>query len=114
MDTKHAVKHADDHTFETAILKGGRPALVDFWAPWCGPCRALAPILEALAGEYGERLDVVKVDIDESPQTALQYGVRSIPTLLFIKDGQVRETKIGMASREDLAAMIDRNLKSIN
>jgi len=110
MDMKHVVKYTNDDNFETDVLKKGRPVLVDFWAPWCGPCRAIGPILEALAGEYGERLDVVKVNIDESPKTAQQFGVRSIPTLLLIKDGQVQETKIGMAPREDLAAIIDRNL----
>jgi len=110
MDTKHTVKHADDHTFEADVLKGDKLALVDFWAPWCGPCRAIGPILEELAGEYGSRLDVVKINVDESPQTAQKYGVRSIPTLLFIKNGQVQETQIGMVPKGELAAIIDRNL----
>jgi thioredoxin 1 len=110
MDTNNAVKHADDHTFEATVLKAENLALVDFWAPWCGPCRAIGPILEELAGEYGARLDVVKINVDENPQTAQKYGVRSIPTLLFIKDGQVQETKVGMAPKDELAAIIDRNL----
>lgn len=104
------IKHVDDQNFSTAVLKSEKPALVDFWAPWCGPCRAVGPILEELAGEYGERLNVVKVNIDDNPKTALQYGVRSIPTLLFIKNGVVKETKIGLAPKGELAAIIDRNL----
>jgi len=104
------VKHIDDQNFSTAVLQSEKPALVDFWAPWCGPCRTIGPIVEELADEYGGRLDVVKVNIDDNPKTALQYGVRSIPTLLFIKDGTVKETKIGLAPKEELAAMIDRNL----
>jgi thioredoxin 1 len=110
MDTKHTVKHADDLTFETVVLQSRKPALVDFWAPWCGPCRAIGPIIEELAGQYGARLDVVKVNVDESPKIAQKYKVRSIPTLLFFKDGQVRETKIGMAPKDALADVIDRNL----
>ena len=110
MDTKQMVKHADDGTFQTVVLQGVKPVLVDFWAPWCGPCRAIGPILEELAGEYEARLNVVKVNVDENPQTAQHYGIRSIPTLLFIKDGKLKETKIGMASKAELAAILDRNL----
>lgn len=112
MDMQHEIKHADDASFEMNVLRSEKPALVDFWAPWCGPCRALGPVLEELAGRYGEVVDVVKVNIDENPKTAMRYGVRSIPTLLFISDGQVRETKVGLAPRDELAAMIDRHLKS--
>ena len=110
MNTKQMVKHADDHNFQTVVLQGDKPVLVDFWAPWCGPCRAIGPILEELAGEYEARLDIVKVNVDENPQTAQQYGIRSIPTLLFIKDGKLQETQIGMASKAELAAILDRNL----
>jgi thioredoxin 1 len=110
MNTKQMVKHADDHNFQAVVLQGDKPVLVDFWAPWCGPCRAIGPILEELAGEYEARLDVVKVNVDDNPQTAQQYGIRSIPTLLFIKDGKLKETQIGMASKAELAAILDRNL----
>jgi len=110
MDTKHAVKHADDHTFETAILKGGRPALVDFWAPWCGPCKALGPAVEALAGQYGDKIKVAKVNIDDHPKTAETYGVMSIPTLILFKEGKVLDTLIGLVPRERLEAFIGKAL----
>ena len=110
METKEWVGHADDSTFESAVLKTDRPALVDFWAPWCGPCRALAPVLEEIGKEYDGRANVIKVNVDESPKTAANYGVRSIPTLLFIREGKVRETLVGLTTKDKLAALIDRNL----
>jgi thioredoxin 1 len=110
MDTKELIKHANDGNFETMVLKGNKPALVDFWAPWCGPCRALGPILEELANEYSERVNVVKVNIDDNPVISGKYGVRSIPTLLMIKDGKVVDTKIGLLPKNQLADLINRNL----
>ena len=110
METKEGVGHADDNTFESAVLKTDRPALVDFWAPWCGPCRALAPVLEEIAKAYDVRANVIKVNVDESPKTASHYGVQSIPTLLFIREGKVRETLVGLTAKDKLAALIDRNL----
>ncbi len=110
METKEWVGHADDNTFESAVLKTERPALVDFWAPWCGPCRALAPVLEEIAKAYDGRANVIKVNVDESPKTAANYGVRGIPTLLFIREGNVRETLVGLTTKDKLAALIDRNL----
>jgi thioredoxin 1 len=110
METKGIVGHADDANFESAVLKADRPALVDFWAPWCGPCRALAPIMEEVGKEYDGRANVIKVNVDESPKTAANYGVRSIPTLLFIREGKVRETLVGLTTKDKLAAFIDRNL----
>jgi len=110
METKEWVGHADDNTFESAVLKKGRPALVDFWAPWCGPCRALAPVLEGIAQTYDGRANVIKVNVDESPKTAANYGIRSIPTLLFIQEGKVRETLVGLTTKDKLAALIDRNI----
>ena len=92
------------------MLKTDRPALVDFWAPWCGPCRALAPVLEEIATAYDGRANVIKVNVDESPKTASNYGVQSIPTLLFTREGKVRETLIGLTTKDKLAALIDRNL----
>lgn len=111
MADKEYVTHADDNTFEALILKTDKPALVDFWAPWCGPCRTIGPVLEEIAKDYSGRVNVVKVNVDESPETSRKYGVRSIPTLLFINGGQVRETQIGSLPKTQLAAFIDRNLK---
>lgn len=108
IDTQEFVKHVDDNAFETVVLKGDKPALVDFWAPWCGP--AIGPVLEEIAKSYVDQLNVVKVNVDESPKISKLYGVRSIPTLLFIRDGQVRETKIGMLPKDQLTALIERNL----
>jgi thioredoxin 1 len=110
METKEWVGHAADNNFESAVLKTDRPALVDFWAPWCGPCRAHAPVLEEIAKAYDGRANVIKVNVDESPKTAANYGVRSIPTLLFIREGKVRETLVGLTTKDKLAALIDRNL----
>ena len=110
METKSLVGHADDNTFESAVLKTDRPTLVDFWATWCGPCRALAPILEEIGKEYNGRTNVIKVNVDESPKTAANYGIRSIPTLLFIREGKVRETLVGLTTAGNLAEFIDRNL----
>jgi thioredoxin 1 len=110
MDTNSFVKHADRSTFEDIVLKADRPTLVDFWAPWCGPCRAIGPVLEDLARSYNGRVNVVKVNVDESPQVAQRYNVMSIPALLVFRDGQVRDTQVGFSSKEHLAAMIDKNL----
>jgi thioredoxin 1 len=110
MANKEYVAHADDNTFDDLALKTDNPALVDFWAPWCGPCRTIGPVLEEIAKEYDGRVNVVKVNVDESPETSRKFGVRSIPTLLFIKGGQVQETKIGSLPKAQLAALIDRNI----
>jgi thioredoxin 1 len=111
MAEKEYVTHADDNTFDALALKTGDPALVDFWAPWCGPCRTIGPVLEEIARDYSGRVNVVKVNVDESPETSRKYGVRSIPTLLFINGGQVRETQIGSLPKAQLMAFIDRNIK---
>jgi thioredoxin 1 len=110
MSNSDFVKHADDSNFNTIVLKEEKLSLVDFWAPWCGPCRAVGPILEELAAEYNDRVNVVKVNVDDNPATASQYGVQSIPTLLFIKNGKVADKQIGLASKNKLAALIDKNL----
>ncbi len=99
-----------DATFEEQVLKSEAPVLVDFWAEWCAPCRALAPVIEELATEYGERLRVVKVDVDANPTTAAKLQVRAMPTLLFIKNGQVTDSVVGTQPKRKLSEHIDRLL----
>ncbi len=110
MSNSEFVKHADDSNFSTIVLKEEKPTLVDFWAPWCGPCRAIGPILEELAVQYGEKVNIVKVNVDDNQAIAAQYGVRSIPTLILVKNGKVQETQVGLLSKNQLAALIDKNL----
>jgi len=110
MSNSEFVKHADDINFSTVVLKEEKPTLVDFWAPWCGPCRAIGPLLEELAAEYKDRVNIVKVNVDDNPSTASQYGVQSIPTLIFIKNGRVADTKIGMLSKNQLAALLSKHV----
>jgi len=110
MSKSEFVKCADDNNFNTLVLEEVKPSLVDFWAPWCGPCRAIGPILEELAVEYNERVNIVKVNIDDNPATASRYGIQSIPTLMFIKNGQVQDTKIGLLSKDKLAELLNKNL----
>jgi thioredoxin 1 len=110
MSNTELVKHADDSNFGTIVLKEEKPTLVDFWAPWCGPCRAIGPILEELAAQYGEKVNIVKVNVDDNPATASQYGVRSIPTLILVKNGKVQDTQIGLLSKNQLTALLDKYL----
>ncbi|MEU3955964.1 thioredoxin, partial [Streptomyces achromogenes] len=89
------VKTVTDATFEEEVLKSDKPVLVDFWAEWCGPCRMIAPSLEAIADEYGDKIQIVKLNIDENPNTAAKYGVMSIPTLNVYQGGDVAKTIVG-------------------
>ena len=104
------IKTVTDANFEAEVLESPQPVLVDFWAAWCGPCRALAPIFEEAAENHHEKVTFAKIDIDESPQTPSKYGVMSIPTLILFKNGQVKATKMGLLSKSQLAAFIDSNL----
>jgi thioredoxin 1 len=103
-------KPVTDASFETDVLKAGAPVLVDFWAEWCSPCRAIAPALEELGSEYAGKLQVVKVNIDENPLTPSQFGVRGIPTLILFKDGKPAATQVGAAPKSALKAWIDKSL----
>lgn len=100
-------KPVSDNTFEVDVLRASGPVLVDFWAEWCGPCKMIAPVLEDLADELGDRLTVAKVNIDENPLTPSRYGVRGIPTLLLFKDGQVAATKIGAMPKNQLKDWVE-------
>lgn len=104
------IVNATDASFETDVLKADGPVLVDYWAPWCGPCKMVAPILDELASEYQGRLTIVKVNVDENPATAQKFGVRGIPTLSLFKSGNVEATKVGALSKSQLTAFLDSNI----
>ena len=103
-------KAVTDSTFDADVLKSEAPVLVDFWAEWCGPCRAIAPSLEKLGTEFAGKLDIVKVNIDENPETPNNYAVRGIPTLILFKDGKPAATQVGAAPKSALKAWIQKSL----
>lgn len=100
-------KPVNDANFEAEVLKASGLVLVDFWAEWCGPCRMLGPVLEEVAAEMGGKVTIVKMNVDESPNTPGQYGIRSIPTLILFKDGQMVETKVGSIPKQSLVAWLN-------
>ena len=108
-DTK-STKIVTDATFDVEVLKSDKPVLVDFWAPWCGPCRQIAPALDELAGEYEGRAKIVKVNVDENPEIASRFNVQAIPTLLVFVKGQVVEQTRGAAPKPVLAKLLDAQL----
>ena len=101
-----------DQSFATDVLGADKPVLVDFWAEWCGPCRMIAPALEEIAGEIGERVDIVKLNIDENPDTPTRYGVRGIPTMVLFKDGKPVAQKVGAAPRSQIQQWLEAEIQS--
>ena len=103
-------KAVTDQSFETEVLGSSTPVLVDFWAEWCGPCRMIAPALEELSGTLGDKVSIVKINIDENPDTPGKYGVRGIPTMLLFKDGQPVAQKVGAAPRSQIQSWLEAQL----
>jgi len=100
----------DDGSFEAEVLKADQPVLVDFWAPWCGPCKAIAPIIEELAADFGDKIKFTKLNVDDSPVTPGKYGIRAIPTLIFFKGGEVSDQITGMVAKSKLQESINKVL----
>ncbi len=107
---QNEVVHLDDDDFETLVIRSKKPALVDFWADWCQPCHIMAPTVEALAEEYGDRILVAKLDVDANPMTTHKYGIRGIPALLLFKDGQLVQQILGVKPKEEIARIIENKL----
>jgi thioredoxin 1 len=104
------VQTVSDASFEGDILKSDKPVLVDFWAPWCGPCRSVAPLVDDLATQYSGKIKVAKINVDESTEVATRYQITSIPTFILFKDGQVKDRALGALPKSEFVKLIDRNL----
>ncbi len=104
------IHHVTDANFEGEVLQSPAPVLVDYWAEWCGPCKMIAPILDEVAKDYGGKLKVAKLNIDDNQATPAKYGIRGIPTLMLFKGGNIVATKVGALSKSQLAAFLDSNL----
>jgi thioredoxin 1 len=105
------IQAVGDDDFQSMVLEADKPVLVDFWAPWCGPCKAIAPVLEAIAAQYSDKIQVVKINVDDHTDTPSQYGVRGIPTLMLFKGGEVLATQVGAVTQAQLTSFIDAHVK---
>lgn len=105
-----SIKNVSDASFEADVLNASGPVLVDYWAPWCGPCKMIAPLLEDAAEQYGDRVTIAKLNVDDNPETAAKFGVRGIPTLMLFKDGKAVTTKVGAMSRQQFSSFLDEHL----
>lgn len=104
------IVYVTDSSFDTDVLQSEKPVLVDYWAEWCGPCKMIAPILDAVSTEYEAKITVAKLDVDENQATSMKYGVRGVPTLMLFKDGNVVATHVGALTKSQLTAFIDGNI----
>lgn len=104
------IKEVSDATFDAEVIQSETPVLVDFWAPWCGPCKAIAPVLEAISKDFEGQLKIVKCNVDDNPSTPSSYGIRAIPTLIFFKGGEKVEQIVGMVEKSKLEQTIKNNL----
>jgi thioredoxin 1 len=104
------IVHTNDSNFNADVLQSAKPVLLDFWAEWCGPCKMIAPLLDEAASDYADKLSIVKLNVDENPNTPQKFGIRSIPTLMLFKDGTVHAQKLGAMSKSRLTEFLDSNL----
>ncbi len=104
------IKNVSDDSFATDVLASDKPVLVDYWAAWCGPCKMIAPMLEEVAKEYGDKVTIAKLNVDENPATAAKFGIRGIPTLMLFQDGKATATKVGALSKTQLTEFLDKSI----
>jgi thioredoxin 1 len=105
-----AIKHVTDSSFEADVLQAGKPVLLDFWAEWCGPCKMITPILEEVAKEYGDKIQIAKMNVDENQEIPAKFGIRGIPTLILFKNGEIAAQKVGALAKSQLTAFIDSHI----
>jgi thioredoxin 1 len=111
--SRSLIVHTSDATFEHEVLKSAKPVLLDFWAEWCGPCKAIASILDEAADLYEDKIHIAKLNVDDNPATAAKFSIRSIPTLFLFKNGAVAAQKVGAVTRSQLAAFLDSHLQGL-